>query len=106
MGRAGLRARALRAWHRLLTDSNANANAPLAAAWCRRPPAARQPAGFEARHPRACIGHAGAERCWWAHVPDRARENFEARGERAALVVDMHGGGGCAAHQVRRRGWA
>ena len=47
--------------------------------------------------PRSCIATAGGPRCWWTYVPT-AVENGAAT---VPLLVDMHGGGGCASHAVQ-----
>lgn len=39
-------------------------------------------------------------RCWWTYVPDGVK-----KGSKVPLIVDMHGGGGCAHHQLLSSGF-
>jgi hypothetical protein len=41
-------------------------------------------------------------RCWWTYVPDAIKKTTTGK---VPLVVDMHGGGGCAGHQVAFSGF-
>eukprot|EP00935_MAST-01C_sp_MAST-1C-sp1_P001581 g1581.t1 len=56
-----------------------------------------------ANYPRTCINSApnNSPRCWWTHVPDAVK----AATSQVPLVVDMHGGGGCAYHQEAGSGF-
>ena len=49
---------------------------------------------------RTCITAApsGASRCWWTYVPEAVSTSADTS-LRVPLVIDMHGGGGCAEHQ-------
>ena len=51
--------------------------------------------------PRTCISADpnGGPRCWWTHVPDAVKASTDSS-LRVPLVIDMHGGGGCASHQL------
>eukprot|EP00933_Yihiella_yeosuensis_P060507 TRINITY_DN63261_c0_g1_i1.p1 TRINITY_DN63261_c0_g1~~TRINITY_DN63261_c0_g1_i1.p1 ORF type:complete len:439 (-),score=70.34 TRINITY_DN63261_c0_g1_i1:21-1337(-) len=57
--------------------------------------------------PRTCINHssgassASGPRCWWTYVPTKFAK---AGATKKPLVIDMHGGGGCAYHQWNS-GW-
>ena len=46
--------------------------------------------------PRRCIATADGERCWWTHVPAAV----QAGSASVPLLIDMHGGGGCAMDAV------
>ena len=43
----------------------------------------------------------GDARCWWTHVPDAVKDGTS----KLPMIVDMHGGGGCASHQMGSSGF-
>ena len=57
-------------------------------------------------HPRTCIFAApgNSTRCWWTHVPT-AVKTAEASSASVPLVIDLHGGGGCAGGQLASSGF-
>lgn len=56
--------------------------------------------------PRTCITSATdvspgtGPRCWWTHKPTATKSTIK-----VPLVIDMHGGGGCASHQLLYSGF-
>lgn len=58
-----------------------------------------------ASFPRTCIQHSSYAngRCWWTHVPSAVASATD--GRKVPLLVDMHGGGGCASHQYQSSGF-
>ena len=60
-------------------------------------------AGLSVDSHRTCILSAPSgttQRCWWTYEPASLPAD-----EKVPLVIDMHGGGGCAAHQVDSSGY-
>jgi poly(3-hydroxybutyrate) depolymerase len=55
-------------------------------------------------HPRTCIlaAPSNSPRCWWTHVPTAVKTASSAR---VPLVIDLHGGGGCAGGQLASSGF-
>ena len=56
-------------------------------------------------YPKTCI-YAPPDngiRCWWTHTP--AVLSSDASSLKVPLVIDMHGGGGCASHQMSTSGF-
>jgi len=54
-------------------------------------------------YPKTCIRVPpdNGLRCWWTHTPNI---NFKTN-PKLPLIIDMHGGGGCASHQMISSGW-
>jgi len=61
--------------------------------------------GMPATVDRTCILHSSSSegRCWWTYVPQGVKTASD--GRRVPLLVDMHGGGGCASHQYLSSGF-
>jgi len=56
-----------------------------------------------AAYTRTCINAPpnNSPRCWWTFVPDAVKTNTNS----TPIVIDMHGGGGCASMQAGFSGW-
>jgi poly(3-hydroxybutyrate) depolymerase len=56
-----------------------------------------------ANYPRACIISEpnNGPRCWWTHVPDAVKTTSA----QVPLIIDMHGGGGCASDREASSGF-
>eukprot|EP00927_Polykrikos_kofoidii_P055371 TRINITY_DN49640_c0_g1_i1.p1 TRINITY_DN49640_c0_g1~~TRINITY_DN49640_c0_g1_i1.p1 ORF type:complete len:423 (-),score=63.74 TRINITY_DN49640_c0_g1_i1:11-1279(-) len=54
---------------------------------------------------RTCIKHSSnpSGRCWWTHVPNAVANASD--GRKVPLIVDMHGGGGCASFRFETSGF-
>ena len=55
-------------------------------------------------YPKTCIKGPpdNGLRCWWTLVPDAVKTSSV----KVPLVIDMHGGSGCASHQAKSSGYA
>ncbi|GMH96314.1 hypothetical protein TrVE_jg3723 [Triparma verrucosa] len=51
-------------------------------------------------YPRTCIETSAGTRCWYTYTPSGVVE-----GSTYPLVIDMHGGGGCASDSMAMSGW-
>ena len=62
--------------------------------------------GMPATYPRTCINGPpdSGPRCWWTYVPDSVLK-MDTSLSQVPLVIDMHGGGGCASHQAASSGF-
>lgn len=60
--------------------------------------------GMPSEYPRSCIRGPPNDglRCWWTYVPEGLRGGDAGK---VPLVIDMHGGGGCASHEASSSGW-
>lgn len=57
------------------------------------------------KFPRSCILSSpnNSPRCWWTYTPTAVATATTSL--KVALVIDMHGGGGCASHQAAGSGF-